>query len=199
MNNFPPCDTADRETSGGVHKQEQSTKDASDDSALSAGFSKVSYGAKRGVLQLNRRAGKKPLPAKARAYHAKLAAIRKMPGNCGRCGKPNANGRKQCDNCRAYSAAYKAGKRIVQAKEALNKNPILLTALIRRIESLEATVAKIDLWKEYTGTKVRTYNRRMAQLKRRKAEAVARYDAMPRMSMQELATMSHAYGTNENE
>ena len=133
------------------------------------------------------------LPDKAKAFHAKIAALRKLPGNCGRCGKPNSNGFKQCDNCREYTAAYKAGKRIMAAKEALNKDPLLLTRLIRRLESLELTVARIDLWREYTGTKLRTFNRRMAAMKRERAKSQQYRDAYPTITKQELATMNHAY------
>ena len=41
-------------------------------------------------------------------YHDQLDALRRDPANCGRCGKPNANGKRQCDRCRDYAKRYKA-------------------------------------------------------------------------------------------
>lgn len=117
------------------------------------------------------------LPQKARDFHARIAAARKIPGNCGRCGKPNSNGLKQCDRCRAYSKAYKAR----QAKAPRSLTTLDVTALMRRVCSLEMRLAKVETELAVRRTAYRYVKRREKALNKTKQP----YYQPPTMSIQE--------------
>jgi hypothetical protein len=125
------------------------------------------------------------LPQKARDFHARIAAARKVAGNCGRCGKPNTNGHRQCDRCRAYSKAYKAR----QAKAPRSIVTLDVTALMRRVCSLEMRLAKVETELAVRRNAYRYVRRRVAALKKTKQP----YPRPPVMSYQEAATISHRY------
>lgn len=114
-------------------------------------------------------------------YHDKLDELRRDPNNCGRCGKPNNNGHRQCDNCLAYQKRYKAAKKTKPITAVGND----LDALLRRVASLEISVARLQLDKRDT------YKRgyRTGQAHERKV----RFAELPEISVQELSTINHAY------
>lgn len=121
--------------------------------------------------------GRGALPQKAKDFHARIAAARKIPGNCGRCGKPNSNGHRQCDRCRAYSKAYKAR----QGKVPRSLTALDATALMRRVCSLEMRLAKVETELAVRRTAYRYVKRREKALKKTKQP----YYAPPTMSLQE--------------
>jgi hypothetical protein len=123
------------------------------------------------------------------AFHAKIAALRKLPGNCGRCGKPNATDYNHCDKCRAYQKRYRTAKRL----RGVDVTPLTVAQLVRRVQTLEMAVARLELWREYKGNLVRKLTRKAAAVDRERRMAAARLDAMPRITEQEFATMNHAY------
>lgn len=125
------------------------------------------------------------LPQKARDFHARIAAARKLPGNCGRCAKPNANGHRQCDRCRAYSKKYK----LAQSQEPVTVDAGTLRHLTARVASLEHELARmqVDARAQYK----KGYRTGAAHERKRR-------DAYqpPSISLQELSTINHAYGHN---
>lgn len=76
-----------------------------------------------------------PHPAKAVAFWQRKAELRKQPHRCTRCAKPNNNGHKQCDKCRAWSAQYRERK--VAEKRGVVVDRAALEKLERRIGNLE--------------------------------------------------------------
>lgn len=186
----PSLTAADREKSGGAAKHE-TINNACAASALSglASAGSVPEHVGRASAVTKPRDGGNSLPAQARAYHAKIAALRKQPGNCGRCGKPNTNGHKRCDRCRAYEKQYKTAKRL----QGVDVTPLTVAQLVRRVQTLEMAVARLELWREYKGHLVRKVTRKSAAIQQERRKAAARLDAMPRITEQELATMNHAY------
>jgi hypothetical protein len=126
------------------------------------------------------------LPQKAREFHARIAAARKLPGNCGRCGKPNANGHRQCDRCRAYSKKYK----LAQSQEPVTVDVKALRHLTARVASLELSVARLQLDARTAYKRGYRTGQRIEQKRRDCYEP-------PNITKAELSTMNHAYGTNK--
>ena len=123
---------------------------------------------------------------KARAFWAAKAERRKSPHHCSRCAKPNNNGHRQCDECRAYSAAYRARK---------NANPVSVDAsalahLERRVGNLEHYFARMSEVQKVAYKRGYSAGRR---LHRESAERASYFDALPTASAQELASISHEY------
>jgi hypothetical protein len=181
----PPCTAADREKSVGAANNELKTNNRAASALSVDGFS-VGVSAKKGRAETKEQGGE-TLPAKARAFHARIAALRKQPGNCGRCGKPNANGLKQCDRCRAYMKAY---------KEAVAKKPRSIAtfdanALMRRVVSLEMRLAKVECELALRRNTYRYVHRRQAVLLKRSRPQWE----PPTITKQELSTMNHAYAS----
>jgi hypothetical protein len=69
-------------------------------------------------------------------FFAARAAQRAMPGNCGRCGKPNLDpSRKTCPTCRLYRVKYHLRK---------TWKPISLNEAQRQLTELEARLYKLE-------------------------------------------------------
>lgn len=125
------------------------------------------------------------------AHFQRLEAARKQPGNCGRCGKPNANGGKTCDRCRNYQTLYKLrqrNERLEHPSEVLKELAQFrreLTALRKMVKTMAQARRESYLRGFMAGQ--RNYRRnRNKHLKRY-------FDAYPEISKQELAQISHAY------
>lgn len=123
---------------------------------------------------------------KAQAFWARKAALRKQPHRCTRCAKPNANGEKQCDACRAYAAEYRARKR----EKPVTVDRTALARLERRIGNLEHYFAQLSAEKRVAYNRGYCAGRR---LHRKAAERASYFDAMPRATPQDLREISHAY------
>ena len=124
--------------------------------------------------------------SKAQAFWAAKAKRRRTPGHCSRCGKPNANGHAQCDECRAYAASYRARKR----QKFATVDVATLEKLERRIGNLE------HYWAHLAELGVMQYKRgyRAGVRKHREsAERASYFDALPHASAQELAEISHEF------
>lgn len=117
--------------------------------------------------------------SKKSAFHARLSALRKTPGHCGRCGK--ASTEKQCAKCRAYHARHRAAKRVMP----VTVDSAHLAAIVRRTASLELAVARLQL-------AARDAFKRGYRSGQR-CERKARFADPEEISAQELATMNHAY------
>lgn len=123
---------------------------------------------------------------KALAFWAAKAALRKQPLRCTRCAKPNTNGEKQCDACRAYAAEYRARKR----EKPVTVDSTALARLERRIGNLEHYFAQLSAEKRVAYNRGYCAGRR---LHRKSAERASYFDAMPQASAQDLREISHAY------
>lgn len=78
---------------------------------------------------------------KARKFWQHKDAVRKMAGRCGRCGKPNDNGVRQCDTCREWMQGYRLRKK----QKPVTVDGSILAALERRIVFLEIQLANMQL------------------------------------------------------
>lgn len=122
---------------------------------------------------------------KARAFWARKAALRKQPHRCARCAKPNDNGHKQCDACRAYAADYRARKR----EKPVTVDGTALARLERRIGNLEHYFAQLSAEKRVAYNRGYVAGRR---LHRKSAERASYFDALPHgTTAQELAEICH--------
>ena len=134
----------------------------------------------------------RPMTDKARAFHAMQAALRKLPGNCGRCGKPNSNGFKQCDRCRAYQKRYKAeltGNKLLTVPQEFAKAMEQFRRELNAIRRTVKVMANARRESYLRGFMAGQINRR-----RNRNKHLAKYlDAYPTITKQELATMNHAY------
>ena len=118
---------------------------------------------------------------KKRSFHERITALRKMPGNCGGCGRPNSNGFRQCDLCHSKKAKYREAKR--NAKVIVDTKT--LAAFERRISSLEHELARMIVNKRA----VYANGYRTGQRHERKVK----FSELPYMSRQEAAIINHAY------
>lgn len=125
---------------------------------------------------------------KALAFWKRKAALRKEPGRCTRCAKPNNNGHKQCDKCREWAAQYRARK--VAEKRGVLVDRTTLEALERRIGNLEHYWAHVSLL-GYVQYK-RGY-RAGQRIHKSAQERASYFDAFPRATAQELAEISHEF------
>ena len=118
---------------------------------------------------------------KSQAFFAKQDERRKAPGNCGRCGKPNADKtRKVCARCRELnSACYRRRAEKLSVNETIR-------ALAKRVASLELSVARLQL-------NDRALTSRYHYQQAVKREAKRYLSAYPTITKQELSTMNHAY------
>lgn len=123
---------------------------------------------------------------KALAFWARKAALRKQPHRCTRCAKPNYNGKKQCDDCRAYAAEYRARKR----EKPVTVDTAALAQLERRIGNLEHYFARLSAEKRVAYNRGYCAGRR---LRRKSAERASYFAALPHAEAQDLREMSHAY------
>ena len=126
------------------------------------------------------------LPQKSRDFHARIAAARKLPGNCGRCAKPNTNGHRQCDRCRAYSKKYK----LAQSQEQVTVDAKALRHLTARVASLELSVARLQLEARTAYKRGYRMGQRIEQKRRDRYEP-------PSITKGELSTMNHVYAYNK--
>ena len=126
--------------------------------------------------------------AKAQAHWARKTAQRKQPGNCGRCGKPNPQQtHKHCPACRDYQKRYKLG---LMARG----HDMTQAAVIALVKQCRREVSKLrEIIKKMQKENRRKYNQ--AWMMKRTLRKYA--DAYPEISKQELATMSHAYDTED--
>ena len=170
----------DREKSGNEETITTETNESRGFGSVTDGFQRDASAAKGACL--NQRGGD-TLPAKARAFHAKIAALRKLPGNCGRCGKPNANGFRQCERCRTYQSKYKQTLR----QEPVTVDAKVLRVLTARTASLEMELARMQV----NGRAAYKKGYRTGAAHERKV----RYEELPSLSRQEAATINHAYAT----
>lgn len=128
----------------------------------------------------------KTFPAKAVAFWRRKEELRRQPGRCCRCGKPNANGNRQCDACREYAAKYRARKRF--QKHGVMVDSMALADIERRLSNVEHYFARLSELQRAS------YNRGYCAGRRLRITAQERasyFDAMPRMSAQELRTISN--------
>ena len=117
---------------------------------------------------------------KAQAFWSRKADLRKQPGHCGRCGKPNANGLRTCDKCRSWMAQYRAGKRDAAAPTA---NAAAHFALCRRVANLEHYFARLSEVQRVA------YNRGFCagrRLHRKAQERATYFEALPTPTAQDL-------------
>lgn len=123
-------------------------------------------------------------------YHDQLDALRRDPANCGRCGKPNGNGHRQCDQCRDYAKRYKAKLRGegFDAEQAAG----MVLQMRRELSRLRATVKNManDRRKSYSKGYAKGFET---------GKTTAKYaDTLREISKQELATMNHAYDHDQD-
>ena len=107
--------------------------------------------------------------------------LKKLPGNCARCGKPHDGKKKTCQPC------------LDKVKELHGWKKARYVELRRRIESLELAVARIQT--DHKKARNRAYSTGYEAGAKRAVKValeLPHYDP-PTMSMQELATMNHAY------
>lgn len=125
-----------------------------------------------------------------RPYHDKLDVLRLDKKNCGRCGKPNSNGHRQCDRCRAYAVEYKARMRgdIYDAQQAAG----MIVQMRRELSRLRATITNM------ANDRRRSYAKGYAKGFETGKTTAKYFDTLPEMSKQELSTISHAYDSNED-
>ena len=123
-------------------------------------------------------------------YHDQLDALRRDPENCGRCGKPSANGKRQCDKCREYQHRYKAKARgeNFDAQTAAG----MIVQMRRELSRLRATV------KNMANNRRKSYSKGYSK-GFETGKTTAKYaDTLPEISKQELATMNHAYDHDQD-
>jgi hypothetical protein len=118
-------------------------------------------------------------------YHEKLEALRRDPKNCGRCGKPNSNGHKQCDKCREYQRRYK-----IRLKEKAREwTPAECVAMVRQcrreVSKLRGMIKQMQRVSKYK-------QRREWMLKKLRTKYA---NAFKEISKQELAEINHAYAS----
>jgi len=184
---FHAAPKTDRETSGGetVTMTETDNQKLSRGSALSDGCSSRDAVPESGAHLNSARRGNftQQQLAKATAFWKRKTALRKTPGNCGRCGKPNpdAGSKARCPKCRAYQRRYKLLRRM----EPVVVSNAELRELRRRVESLEQAVAAMQVDRK------RCYLLGYRQGK--KNENTRRFMPDVIITKQELATMNHAY------
>jgi len=199
-----PCTALDREKSGEAAETETMNKESS--RSFGHGRQMIVCAAKieGRALQESRGAEKSPkkrladyspeVQAKARALYAEKDRLRRIAGNCGRCGRrPAAEGYKQCDRCREYMAK----RRITAKYKAITSDPNILTAIMRRIQSLEHTAAihSMIIKKRYDKGYKKGYKAgRSAEFRLWQERPVE----MPTITKQELATMNHAYDKGDD-
>lgn len=182
---FHAAPKTDRETSGGETVTEpDNNEQQSRVSALSGGCTPRdtvpsagrAYAARRGKFSSSKQL------AKAEAFWQHKTALRKTLGNCGRCGKRNPDQtHKHCPACRDYQKRRKFLRRIEPVVVSMGE----VRRLVRRVESLELSVARLSLRKDIAYRS----GYRAAQRHERKL----RYASDVTITKQELATMNHAY------
>ena len=123
---------------------------------------------------------------KSREFFARIAARRAVPGNCVRCGQKNpAPKHKTCPRC---LDAVRRRKIAAPQNASAEKPTVDHQALLRRIESLELALARLQLSHE------KIYERAYDSGRRASARPARRYfDAYPQITKQELAEINHAY------
>lgn len=125
--------------------------------------------------------------AKAKAFWQRKQALRKLPGNCGRCGHPNDNPEyAHCERCREYGKRYKTSHQ----HETITVDRKALETLEKRVSSLEHALSRIQL------NQREAYKRGYAKGRAEKARLRRRFryfDAYPSITKQELSTINHAY------
>lgn len=177
-----PCTVANDETSNGTDNYNQNNVRC--DSALSGKIE--THGAEKLSKDKLRR------KRKSEAFFARLQARRKIPGNCGRCGKPHGDKtNKICRKCRDHHNEYyrKKAAALKQQKDAA------LEELSRRVGSLENELARMLIDRRAA------YRNGYYAGKAWKKKAFSRqrnFDAYPSITKQELATMNHAYENEES-
>jgi hypothetical protein len=126
------------------------------------------------------------------AYFQRLESARKQPGNCHRCGKSNGNGFANCDQCRTYQSLYKIrlkNKRLTVPSEVAKE----LAQFRRELSRLRGTV------KTMANERRNAYRKGYAAgLAGKRARFRKSAWIPPQMSQQELATINHAYGSDNS-
>ena len=80
---------------------------------------------------------------KMRLFMKRMELKKRDPRNCKRCGNPrDRDGYAQCQRCLDRAAEYRRGQRISQL--VVSKDAANLLPLLRRIESLELAVARLQ-------------------------------------------------------
>lgn len=192
----PPPTAAVREKSGGAAETITREQNDSRSERLCHGLAEDT-GAKKQGTRTNESGGGEKLYkikriAKTQRFIEKMKALRADPRNCKRCGKPRDCERRQCRSCIQKAAK----RRLLLTYKEVHKNPELLTAIIKRVESLENTVARHGL----VIRKVRKAAWQKGYARGRKAEFFLWRDRqveLPTITKQELATMNHAYDNRE--
>lgn len=118
-------------------------------------------------------------------YHDALDARRRLPGNCGRCGKPSP--KRTCTRCRTYHRERK-----IRLRDEAQRTPDgVLSALAqfrRELSRLRATVK--NMVHRYRHGYRHGYAAGQAGRRARFKRGIW---MPPEMSRQELATINHAY------
>ena len=125
------------------------------------------------------------------AHFRRLEHLRRLPGNCRRCGHPSAT--PTCDRCREYHRRYKARVKAAGLQTADGVAPVLaqfrreLTALRKLVKSVVAT---------YRRGYRKGYASGLAFRRARFREDVEKYTP-PTVSLQEAAEFDHRFRDDE--
>jgi len=124
--------------------------------------------------------------AKAQTFWKAKAELRQQPGNCRRCGHPNADAPeyRTCPRCRGYIARKKdqyAGMMVPRH---------LFNAVLRRINSLEHAVAGLQFRRNEIYNRGYNKGRHLRIALNRRAHYLESYQPI---THQELSTINHAF------
>lgn len=121
-------------------------------------------------------------PAKAIAFWARKAALRKQPFRCSRCAKPIKAQHGTCQACRDWMRDYKLRKR-----PAVTVDAAALANIERRLGNVEHYFARLS---EIARVAYRRGYCAGRRLHRAAQERASYFDALPQISRQELKTIT---------
>jgi hypothetical protein len=124
----------------------------------------------------------------ARAFFAALAEKRKQPENCGRCGKPNANGKRRCDRCREYHARYKLRQKAKEKSWTVEECVGIVKQCRREVSKLREIIKKMQAVSRYK------YNR---EYKRKSMLRKYMPEIQHEVAMDYLQQTNHAFEKDE--
>jgi hypothetical protein len=129
--------------------------------------------------------------AKAEKFWSNLAANRKLPGHCSRCGKKHDGQFRQCDVCRKKLKAYKARRLVEREQYDPSKAMAMIHQMRRELTKLRELIQAVRR------TKWNGYNRGYRVGTKHGLELAKYADTLPSISKQELSTMNHAYDAGQ--
>ena len=130
--------------------------------------------------------------AKASAFWARKAELRKQPGHCPRCARAHAGPHRQCPACLAKAAERRQRERVRPITNAADITSEM-DQFRRELNKLRVMVRNMaDARRE---SYLRGFMSGQRNYRRNRNKHLKRYfDAYPTASTQELAQISHAYG-----